>query len=1075
MDAADSTAPLDIGTTLAVIGVSGWRCCICNTTFPRSFSVEHHMITSHHPLPQQQAVSSLGASTVSPGHRDLRLAQEQNDSVQDTAAGASFKETVSLERSEADMDLTVVPPTAAEGAHRGRSASQDITDTSRNTVSPVTAEGSSSRIIASPVTAEYSSSRIIVSPVMAGDSSSLCDRHVAVKEEPNDDSLAASLPQSTARYKTGGVPLAGESSVDEEGLPVYFSTNLEQQRFDQPAETESQDAVSHSVSASPQVRMQCHRSACSSTEDNTNCILPQHMRRRVAMKLDSVPLKPSKRRICSCGQVFEKKQDFRYHRRVVHCRLSQKIFICHICNAQYGYKRGLNRHLAIKGQVAFVCSDCPERFHDQVSLDAHKASCHSTQESRSHDDNSPHPGEEQMRGIEDQRDQAAVHSESDSDGRDQVKDPWECSKCRKHFVKKYAFRIHLHECGILKFQDGQQTFHCNLCSAKFQWLVRFHRHYVHDHKLASLARGDIVPFMENSPAPSPCPSVTSEINSAMAGVDLNQFSSLNLSVSGSASPAASLLDLTTEHGSNLEQVHNDSGSGTSSNPQSLTSDTGSSEQAREANVIVLSDIDDSKSGESWSDDGDDEWEMLSDVAGERSGDGRDKNGWGPKAPGLHSPHRSRGFHRGMLLPPCYRLPPPPPPPPPPSGHPFLPPPPPPPPPLEGDFHSTPLGAHHFPHRHHHHQDHHRCHHGNRCGRGRFPHDRGAYGPWSFCAAAGFSHRGWNWEQDSDNDEGTSNKEQATRPETAAEAATCSAAGDSSQTGPSPPGSAAQDQDAKHSAPDEASPQTSEEGKNSEPLHKTSPCVWAENMRETKYARKMMKKAFWSIFASCRQGKTFFFCPDCLQAFSEETELDAHSRENHSAPAEYLCFFCHQPFSDPLAYNKHIRQHCEMFSQMPGRGHGHWMRGWGGGMRQFFKMFAKHSGFGPDAGPFWFRGPRFGPAHHSQGSDKDYSDGGDPIVEEFKECPYCLKKFRANSRENYFERHVNSHLGVDTFNFKCEVANCGKTFLERAKYLAHMATHTTQQVFVCTECGKSYQNKTSLTRHQRIHTGERPYK
>ena len=236
----------------------------------------------------------------------------------------------------------------------------------------------------------------------------------------------------------------------------------------------------------------------------------------------------------------------------------------------------------------------------------------------------------------------------------------------------------------------------------------------------------------------------------------------------------------------------------------------------------------------------------------------------------------------------------------------------------------------------------------------------------------------------------------------------------------------------------------------------------------------MRKAFWSIFASCRQGKTFFFCPDCLQAFSEEWELEVHSRDNHPASGEYLCLLCHQPVSNPLAYNKHIRQHCQMFLQMRGRGRGHWMRGWGGGMRQFFKMF------GSDNGPCWFRGRHSGHGHHSHGGggDKDGSDGGDPILEEgeeFKECPICQKKFRANSRENYFERHVNSHLGVDTFNFRCEVSNCGKTFLERAKYQAHMATHTTPQVYVCTECGKSYQNKTSLTRHQGVHTGERPYK
>ncbi|KAK7114507.1 uncharacterized protein [Littorina saxatilis] len=1041
-----------IGPTIAVVGINGWRCFICNTTFERSFSIEHHMIINHHPLPQELTVpitntnatvacsdaASLGHSHLSTGtiHSDSAVNNLQDLILSKSDQTGRIEESVSQGQKEVNMDVSGAPTKVCESLQR----TNPVSETAEDNSSQGTILGSSRPSTASSETRETLAD--ITIRALPDDVSMQQDRPVIVKKEPGVNILESDTmqPQGAGKSQTGGTQATGERSVNE-NLRVYFTAP---QHAACTGSIYYQGAKNQNSPTSPQAKIPKMYPTSGDTETTF------------------VHCKPNKRRVCSCGEAFDTKHEFRHHRRVVHCKLNQKFFICPICNAQYQYKRGLNRHIAMKGQVAVACTECPQRFHDQASLESHRAACHGT-DSPVGQNNQPLVAKEERLNIQDVPRQGP-YCRRGNNSHAGLMLPWECSKCKKHFPERPAFRKHLIECGILKFPDKHRTFECNLCGAAFQWLVPYYKHYINVHKTASLIQPTNSPAhfesfysLENSPANSPCPSMTSEINSALADVDLNTHGASN--ASGSCISSASTTDSSSKQISNVgmgELSIDDSWSLRSSNPQSLSSDAGSSDWTRDSDIIILSDPEGSVTVDSSSsDDSDEDWEVISGNSGKIS-DGAKPAPSEPVFPGVHiggvfssgAHHFPRPGFAPMRPPPPHPrhcLPPPPP-------HPPFP-------------HFPPPPRHHHDH---HHGPHHGHHHGgpfHGAGWGRFPHGRGMHGPWSMWGHGAFGGRGCFFEEHDEYDEETLGKKQSNASETSKKTA-----GTGSDPSEAHPPSSASRKEGEPSVPSEAS---SDGTSSSCPVPGAEFFPWTGKTKEGKCAKKMIKQLFRSIIASYQQGRTFLFCPDCMQAFSEESDLDAHCKVTHSATSQYLCFLCQQGIKSPLEYNRHIRQHCQEFTQMRGRGcgrgRGGWMMGQKGGFRHLFKKLVKEgpSAFLPNMSPF-AHGP------HSVDSNQDLDDS-ESNPEHFNECPICFKKFRANSRENFFERHVNSHFGVETFNFKCEIDNCGKTFLEKAKFTAHQATHSAPQAFTCDDCGKSYLNKTSLTRHQRIHNGERPYK
>ena len=85
------------------------------------------------------------------------------------------------------------------------------------------------------------------------------------------------------------------------------------------------------------------------------------------------------------------------------------------------------------------------------------------------------------------------------------------------------------------------------------------------------------------------------------------------------------------------------------------------------------------------------------------------------------------------------------------------------------------------------------------------------------------------------------------------------------------------------------------------------------------------------------------------------------------------------------------------------------------------------------------------------------------------CQLCDSGFRLLT---LLEKHLKAKHGPVLF--KCDVANCGKTFGLKGNFKQHIATHSGLKLHHCNLCGKSFTKKGNMKNHLYIHSGLRQF-
>jgi uncharacterized Zn-finger protein len=74
-------------------------------------------------------------------------------------------------------------------------------------------------------------------------------------------------------------------------------------------------------------------------------------------------------------------------------------------------------------------------------------------------------------------------------------------------------------------------------------------------------------------------------------------------------------------------------------------------------------------------------------------------------------------------------------------------------------------------------------------------------------------------------------------------------------------------------------------------------------------------------------------------------------------------------------------------------------------------------------------------------------------------------------------NLKTHLSHHTGNkpFQCHFEQCNKRYTNECRLKIHLRTHNGQKPYQCNACEKRFNEKGNLKTHIRIHTGEKPYK
>ncbi|XP_060520868.1 zinc finger protein 585A-like [Cylas formicarius] len=179
------------------------------------------------------------------------------------------------------------------------------------------------------------------------------------------------------------------------------------------------------------------------------------------------------------------------------------------------------------------------------------------------------------------------------------------------------------------------------------------------------------------------------------------------------------------------------------------------------------------------------------------------------------------------------------------------------------------------------------------------------------------------------------------------------------------------------------------------------------------------------------------CPLCSYKSAKRGALLIHINYVHLKKFAYFCETCGKGFNDHLIYKEHNNEHL--------------------GVKPFVCVVCDKS----------FTYTRYLNTHQVR-THRVPIDG--QLLP--NQCPYCNKHY---SKPESLEKHLDeTHFKTGPHEKKHLCDTCGKGFAQRSKLIIHERVHTGFKPYGCSYCEKSFTKKDYLVMHERVHSGEKPY-
>lgn len=207
------------------------------------------------------------------------------------------------------------------------------------------------------------------------------------------------------------------------------------------------------------------------------------------------------------------------------------------------------------------------------------------------------------------------------------------------------------------------------------------------------------------------------------------------------------------------------------------------------------------------------------------------------------------------------------------------------------------------------------------------------------------------------------------------------------------------------------------------------------------------------------GDRPFLCQDCGKSFADQCVLARHRRQ-HTGLKPYRCAECDMSFTNSGSLKYHARRHLGLRPYLC-----HECGVAFTSSSQLSQHRRTHTGLKPFSCP---ECPAAFARSHNLKSHMLKHSGQKPARRLKKcTCPHCGAVFTDNRN---FVRHVRIHTGDKPY--QCD--QCVSAFAQPGDLKKHARIHSGQKPYTCSVCGSRFRHSSGLTIHFRTHTGQKPY-